>query len=495
MKRILSAILAVAMTLSICVFNVSASNKIAFSASAATGDKGGEVDVTIDIANNTAGVGGIELQLTFDKNVLEVVSATKTNTLAGGMVAITGVSNANANGYIKYTCAAMDNIAGDGTLVNVKFKIKDGAAYGDSTLTLTMTNLANYVGGVATPISADDYTVANGKVTVACTSHTPATDWEIVANPDCTTPGSKVLKCTKCGAVVDTKSIDALDHQWSDWGVTTPATCTVAGEESRHCNRCDAHEERDIDATGHDWSNWDVTSEPTLETKGEAERVCGNDSSHVETVELLKNTLKMTDEKTGATLEIQDPTEDTEFSGTDEFTVLDWEDVFDMLLEEGLIDEEDVTEIKADLAEFDKLVKEAAGNDVINRYMAAISDEYGIYGYGDDVDEDAKFIMTIPLNETLQKATNLKLYGLDFDANDPAVKEIAFTLSDDGKSAIIDVTDEMLDISIPYLAFAGETPVVPVPGTGVVFSVSAFAVLAVAAAAAFVFARKKAVKD
>ena len=50
----------------------------------------------------------------------------------------------------------------------------------------------------------------------------------VTKNATCTANGARQFKCTKCGVVATTQTINALGHDWN------PATCTSA----RKCKRC-----------------------------------------------------------------------------------------------------------------------------------------------------------------------------------------------------------------------------------------------------------------
>ncbi|MBQ9392805.1 MAG: LPXTG cell wall anchor domain-containing protein, partial [Oscillospiraceae bacterium] len=66
----------------------------------------------------------------------------------------------------------------------------------------------------------------------------------------------EVVYCTGCKTQLsrETKTIDALNHNWGEWTVTKAATCTAKGEETRTCANDASHVERrdiDIDPNAH----------------------------------------------------------------------------------------------------------------------------------------------------------------------------------------------------------------------------------------------------
>jgi hypothetical protein len=62
-------------------------------------------------------------------------------------------------------------------------------------------------------------------------------EWITILEPTCIETGSKELRCTVCGAVLNTGTIDALGHDWSNW--TQDPTQT--GIETRKCTHDPTH--------------------------------------------------------------------------------------------------------------------------------------------------------------------------------------------------------------------------------------------------------------
>jgi formylglycine-generating enzyme required for sulfatase activity len=74
-------------------------------------------------------------------------------------------------------------------------------------------------------------------------------------------------------------------HQWGAWTQATAPTCTTAGEETRVCSLdADHTETRTVDALGHDYGGWitQTTRTLTIVEKG----VCSHDPSHTGTREI-----------------------------------------------------------------------------------------------------------------------------------------------------------------------------------------------------------------
>ena len=76
--------------------------------------------------------------------------------------------------------------------------------------------------------------------------------WRTTVNPTCTEGGEMIRSCSVCGAE-ETKTIDALGHDYSEqWTVDEEADCVNDGSKSRHCSRCDAKTDVTvIEAKGH----------------------------------------------------------------------------------------------------------------------------------------------------------------------------------------------------------------------------------------------------
>ena len=61
-------------------------------------------------------------------------------------------------------------------------------------------------------------------------------DWEITEQPSCNKTGTKVKRCTSCGKVLESESIDMTKHTLSD--VVTPPTPTSQGYTTHTCTVC-----------------------------------------------------------------------------------------------------------------------------------------------------------------------------------------------------------------------------------------------------------------
>ena len=86
-------------------------------------------------------------------------------------------------------------------------------------------------------------------MTIGCAHEN--TETEITAT--CTESGTKTVICTDCGKVLDSKSIAALEHDYTNGTpVVTHPTCTSGGYTITTCSRCDATKKSDVvDALEH----------------------------------------------------------------------------------------------------------------------------------------------------------------------------------------------------------------------------------------------------
>ncbi|MBO5701272.1 MAG: hypothetical protein J6S71_02425 [Clostridia bacterium] len=163
MKKIVSFATAILMIVQILALSVTVSALPTSSISISSGEgyEGNTVELSVSIANNT-GFGGISINVNFDKNVLEFVGAECK--LAGGYSEITPVATANSAASVNLAYVGIANVSANGELFTVSFKIKEGAALGDSALTLVFDDASFvYDGDLLKDFTA---TVNGGKITV-----------------------------------------------------------------------------------------------------------------------------------------------------------------------------------------------------------------------------------------------------------------------------------------------------------------------------------------
>lgn len=84
--------------------------------------------------------------------------------------------------------------------------------------------------------------ICNEKVplnTIPAKGHTPAKDWQLVAEGSCTTSKIEEKICTVCSAVVEKKVHDVVGHDLTEWQVSADATCSQRLVEIRVCKVCE----------------------------------------------------------------------------------------------------------------------------------------------------------------------------------------------------------------------------------------------------------------
>ena len=92
-------------------------------------------------------------------------------------------------------------------------------------------------------------------------------EWQTTVNPTCTEGGEMIRSCSVCG-VEETKTIDALGHDYSEqWTIDEEADCVNDGSKSHHCTRCKAKKDiTSIPATGHKYV--ETVVEPSYSNRG-----------------------------------------------------------------------------------------------------------------------------------------------------------------------------------------------------------------------------------
>lgn len=72
------------------------------------------------------------------------------------------------------------------------------------------------------------------------------------------------------------------EHSWEEWKTTKEATCETGGQQQRKCKTCGKEETRSTDALGHDWGEWIIDVQPEVGKEGEKHRVCRRNSDHIQ---------------------------------------------------------------------------------------------------------------------------------------------------------------------------------------------------------------------
>ena len=156
----------------------------------------------------------------------------------------------------RFNCAQESNEKFSGVLVTATFTVPSDAKVGDVyPVDITVRNVTNAEREqLAVSVKA-------GSVTIVCPHKN--TSWTITKPSTCTEAGVESLICSDCKAVLDTRAVDALGHDWGQWITTIEPTCSDPGEEYRVCARCGEKEVRPISKTPHRWNDWIVQKEST----------------------------------------------------------------------------------------------------------------------------------------------------------------------------------------------------------------------------------------
>ena len=276
MKRKSKAFIAAFLSLCLIATTVIVSTGNAFAGDANVGElavtsaqgyEGDTVKVTVSY-NNNQGTAGFEFRMYYDPDVLELVKTTLSEDVFIEDVVILGDKNANEKmtNFVSYAVAMAKDNKKSGELYTVEFKIKDGAAIGNTELKITDLVPSNFDGDLITVNSKHSY------VKVLC-KH--ADTEEVVKEAvTCTKDGVTEVKCKKCGELIDTKTVKSTGHKFGEYEVVTEATCSKDGLKRRTCSVCNEVEEVKIPATGKHTAVTEITKKATCTTAGEKVTKC-----------------------------------------------------------------------------------------------------------------------------------------------------------------------------------------------------------------------------
>ena len=276
MKRKSKAFIAAFLSLCLIATTVLVSTGNAFASDANVGElavtsaqgyEGDTVKVTVSY-NNNQGTAGFEFRMYYDPDVLELVKTTLSEDVFIEDVVILGDKNANEKitNFVSYAVAMAKDNKKSGELYTVEFKIKDGAAIGNTELKITDLVPSNFDGDLITVNSKNSY------VKVLC-KHAD-TEEVIKEAVTCTKDGVTEVRCKKCGELIDTKTVKSTGHKFGEYKVVTEATCSKDGLKRRTCSVCNEVEEVKIPATGKHTAVTEITKKATCTTAGEKVTKC-----------------------------------------------------------------------------------------------------------------------------------------------------------------------------------------------------------------------------
>ena len=294
MKKVFSFLLMVVLVLATFSISAYAAGNGTISLSGAAGKRGDTVNVNMTLDSNP-GLITMKFTIAWGEG-LELTGVSNGIVLAGWTTPSPTISSPYTLRWAD-SLSTTDNTA-TGKIATLTFKIKDDAAIGDHTVTLTFGESRDSGGGKNT------FGNATAKITVNCTTHDYGTSfikvnddkhkqvcadcghvnetahtWDAgnVTKPaDCKEAGNTHYTCTAkdCGAAKDVPIPKSQTHSYGAWQEVTPAKCTTPGEVKRVCSVCSNPETRPIEKLGHDFANPTVTQKPTCTEPGEKEGIC-----------------------------------------------------------------------------------------------------------------------------------------------------------------------------------------------------------------------------
>ena len=178
MKRVVSWILLIALIFSMTSITAFAADNATLTITGAENGKivtGNEITAVVTIPKPTQKIMSGNLQVSFNKDVLEATEVTQTGAI--GSVTVTEVANANEYGCAVVTFAASANTEMTSDLVlTVKFKVKDAAAVGSHADLIKVDTDENYFADAADD-EVEFPTFVEGTDSFSATvAHTPITD-------------------------------------------------------------------------------------------------------------------------------------------------------------------------------------------------------------------------------------------------------------------------------------------------------------------------------
>ena len=230
--------------------------------SALAAKAGDTVTVRISVTSNpkSACAGGITIS--YDKNVLEFVSAQMSSD------ALTPITASNNS----FSLLDLSGIS-TGAKATITFKVTSNAVPG-KTYSVSASG-RGFVDIDEKPVSVS---VSGGTVKIdeaGCTNH----KWDegkVTREATCAKEGVKTFTCTNAGCTATkTESIPKLTtHSYDDGKVTKQPTCTADGVKTFTCTVCKTTKTEKIAAAGHDDGKWVTVREATCKGDGLKELRC-----------------------------------------------------------------------------------------------------------------------------------------------------------------------------------------------------------------------------
>jgi hypothetical protein len=154
--------------------------------------RGETVTVYLKVKNVKANA--LSIRVAFDTDVLWAEDGAIAQSI-GTMCELNSASNANSRGLYSYDMFSLnDETFADGELLELRFRVKDDAAYGNTSITISEVTLGTDEG----EITAENLKIESKEI---CIHNITDGDWIVTAEPTWKTSGSWYTVCTGCGYV------------------------------------------------------------------------------------------------------------------------------------------------------------------------------------------------------------------------------------------------------------------------------------------------------
>lgn len=242
MKKLLIFVLSLCLCLALfsSFFTLSAAeiNKGIITIGTTSANTGDEISIPIDISENP-GIMATTISITYDSNSLEYIEFLKGTVLKDYTVADHPSKN-----MIRFVSCESANKRRNGTLITLRFKVKDNAEWGFSKIDISYSkgDFCNWNLDKIMP------TIVSGGIDIAFNgancSHKDYSEWKIISKPTCASEGVKERVCQKCRHV-DNLKIEKIGHEFpEEWTVEKAATRDEPGTMVRYCISCNVFVDR-----------------------------------------------------------------------------------------------------------------------------------------------------------------------------------------------------------------------------------------------------------
>jgi len=254
MKKILSAILMIALVLSLGT--TAFAHEVSQTMNTTEVTAGEDVVVTLTLDETLEAVTSFQVNLYYNAELFTLQSSENGNAHAN--MTITDAAKTDAKGTY-YAVSVIDPsstgiVVNAGTVYTLVFAAKEDAtpARGVFALTVEVWDASFGSDPMDVDVSAD--------VTVSIVPGACEHVWDagvVTKEPDCVNEGVKTYTCTVCGET-KTEAIPALGHTWDAGVVTKEPDCVNEGVKTYTCTVCGETKTEAIPANGHTWGDDDI---------------------------------------------------------------------------------------------------------------------------------------------------------------------------------------------------------------------------------------------